>query len=247
MNDLEIILLAAGKGTRMESDIPKVLIPLSGRPLVFRVLDTLAGLDTQRSVVVVVGYESEKVKKAINEAGYLVKFAKQRKPLGTANAVKTGLRFINKNAKTVLVLYGDDSCLYRKNTLINLLKKHNRGNSPLTLLTLKSSTVSMLGGIERDRKGRIIDVLSYNELLEKGAETAELLCGAFCFDKPWLSKNIKKIKKGKIKGEYPLPVLISFAATEKNYANSYNMVNLREWNSINNRIELKEAEKKLKS
>ena len=125
MNDLSAIVLAGGRGERMRSNLPKVLHKLNGKPLIFWTLELLGKLGVEKTVLVT-GYQSSVVKDAVSRNGFNVAFTKQRKPLGTANAVKIGLKKIPKRLKNVLVIYGDDSCLYKPITLRKMINRHQK-------------------------------------------------------------------------------------------------------------------------
>jgi len=234
------IVLAGGKGARMNGFQPKVLYKVGGKPILYWTLNLLEKLKITQKIIVV-GYKYEVVIEKVSEMGFKTDFARQRKPLGTGNAVKSALKYIQKGTTDVLVIYGDDSSLYRKETIAKLLDTHIRKNSMLTILTTLKQGISLLGGLQRDNNGRVVGVLSSNELIQYGCKETEILCGVFCFNKLWLEKNIYKIKKGKIKGEYPLPVLIELAAIQGFYSNTVRITNSREWNSVNTMFELNQA------
>ncbi|TAM39843.1 hypothetical protein EPN54_03050, partial [bacterium] len=118
-NDIAVMILAAGKSTRMKSDSPKVLQKICGRPMLGYVLDLVASLKP-RQVVAVLGFKQELVRKIIPKG---VKIALQKKLIGTADAVKAGLSALKGFKGTVLVLYGD-SPLLKKDTLKKLLDYH---------------------------------------------------------------------------------------------------------------------------
>ncbi len=244
MGQFSAIILAGGKGVRMNGNIPKVLQELQGKPLIFWTLEMLEEVGLKEKIVVT-GFKSEAIVKNISKEGFKVKFVKQKKPLGTADAVKIGLGEIS-NSINVLVLYGDDSALYKTETFRGMLDFHIEHGGPITLLTLPVGLPQKVGGVEKDDDGNIIDVLSVSEMKDMGIAENEVLCGAFCFQSKWLRSNIKKIKKGKLKGEYPLPVLIKMAGDQKSYAKSFMISDPDEWSSVNTLQELNEADKKKK-
>lgn len=229
----------------MGSNIPKVLHNLNGKPLVFWTLDLLKRLKVGKTVVVI-GYRGDVVKNSIIKRGYKTTFVKQRKPLGTANAVKIGLTKIPKRAKNVLIIYGDDSSLYKVKTIRGMINYHIKKNFNMTILTLRHVFPIPVGGIERNSQGDVIDVQSQKEIKDKNLRKTEILCGVFCFNYKWLEKNIRRIKKGHLRGEYPLPVLIKMAADEGNFCGVYSLSNPNEWCSINTLSELRDAEIKMR-
>lgn len=244
MGEFTAIILAGGKGVRMNGEITKVLQKIQGKPLLFWTLELLDNVGV-RDRVVVTGFKSEEVEREVIEAGLKATFAKQSKPLGTANATKVGLSR-SSNANNILVVYGDDSALYITETIRGMLDFHLEHGGPITLLTLPVSSPQKVGGVEKNDDGNIIDVLSVDEMKEMEIIENEVLCGAFCFRSKWLKSNIKKIKKGKLKGEYPLPVLIKMAGDQRQYARSFKISDPDEWSSVNTLQELREADKKKK-
>lgn len=238
-NNISVIILAAGKGTRMKSTLPKVLHKILDKPIILWTLDLLKSLGINS--VVVTGYKAELVEQTIAKAGYNVKFVRQRQALGTAHAVATGLKGITTNTKTVLVLYGDDSALYKPETIKKFLEFHNEKRNKITLLTTVTDQVSSLGGLKRDINDNIIGVYTRAELLEKGAKFTEIVCGAFCFDLKFLKKYLPQIKKSRETGEYPLPGMVNLAAETGDFAQAFKLPNKDEWTSVNTREELKKA------
>ena len=240
---IHTILLAGGKGTRMKKTLPKILNPIAGKPILFWTLDLLDEIRI-KNCTVVTSYKSKYVKKEIQKAGYEVLFATQRKPMGTAHAVKVGLKTLSKDIKDVFVLYGDDSALYKPKTIQKFIRAHQLSRKKLSLLVLESSMPSQLGGLERNKAGKVVGVLTMQDMIEKGIKKPLILCGALCFNRKWLDENIVKVKKGTLSGEYPLPSLITIAANQKKYANVFYLNSELEWNSVNTPKELEEAKKK---
>lgn len=232
-NGITAIVLAGGKGTRMHSDLPKVLQKIGGRPIILWTLDLLKKLGT-KNIVVVTGYKANDVKNGINSKGHKTKFVHQAKPMGTAHAVEVGLKRVPENTTRVLVLYGDDSGLYQPQTIQNFISHHLAGKSPMTILTVTKPGYEYLGGIARDADGNVIGVANTSN---------ETVCGAFCFDRAWLSENLKKIQKSPMSGEYGLPSLIKIAAEQGKFANTFKLPDHREWTSVNTQEELKYANK----
>lgn len=240
-NDICVIVLAGGRGTRMKSRLPKVLLKLSGRPLVFWTLDLLRELDLLEKTVVVTGYKASLVEKEILRAGYDMTFARQETPLGTAHATAVGFKKIDTSCRDVLVLFGDDSSLYKPETVKKFFEFHNEKNSTMTLLTVKKNRITTLGGLKR-KDGKVVGVLDLETMEKLGIKEHEIVCGAFLFDKKWLEKNLKNPPRSEKSGEFVLPGLIAVAASQGKYALSYSLTDQTEWTSINTPEELKLAE-----
>lgn len=245
MEDFSVIILAGGKGVRMKSDTLKVLSFLEGKPLIYWTLDLLEKLKLD-DIVVVVGYRSDEIIKSVEEGGYKVKFAIQPEQKGTAHAVKYGLKKLRDNSKNVLVVFGDDSSLYKPETIKQLISKHLSNDSTITLLTFVSESPLRFGCLDRNSKGEFVGVLSYDQAQKRGLKKVDILCGALCFDTKWLKSNISLVKKSKIKREYGLPELIGIAARQGRSVTPLRLKNTNEWSSVNTQVELSEAKRKKK-
>ncbi|MDB5258967.1 MAG: bifunctional UDP-N-acetylglucosamine pyrophosphorylase/Glucosamine-phosphate N-acetyltransferase, partial [Candidatus Taylorbacteria bacterium] len=134
MNDLDIIVLAGGKGTRMGGDIAKVLTPVAGRPMLSYVLDAVRGV-LSHDPVVVVGYQAEKVKETFGADG---RYAHQAEQRGTGHAVKVALAHVRPEAKYIFVLYGDHPVI-KAETIRSVYEKHSKKDrfAPVTLATVR--------------------------------------------------------------------------------------------------------------
>lgn len=235
------IVLAGGKGTRMNSSLPKVLHEIAGKPIIFWTLELLKALNLKNPITVT-GYKAGLIEKAIKDAGYRAIFAKQEAPLGTADAVSQGLKKASKNCKTILILFGDDSSLYTPDTISKFLSYHQNSNRPMTIITVKKDQPTPLGGLEKDRKGNVVGILTQKQMFEKGIKENEVVCGAFCFEKGWLEENLPRVQKTERNGEYPLPALIKITANQNLFTGTYELKNQDEWASINTQEELNTAD-----
>ena len=151
---MEVVILAAGKGTRMRSRLPKVLQPLAGRPLLAHVLDTARALNPRR-MVVVIGHEAQQVRAAFSAQGDL-SWVEQHPQLGTGHALRTALPSLGLE-DMVLVLYGDVPLL-RPQTLARLLEAAEGGQA-LAILTARLPDPRGYGRIVRDASGRICAIV----------------------------------------------------------------------------------------
>src|SRR5579862_6548858 len=132
--DFAAIILAAGKGKRMESkEVNKVALNLANKPMILHSIHLLQDAKIN-TIVVVIGFAKESVKRVIKEN---VIFAEQNKRLGTAHAVSVAIKKIPQDIYNVLVLNGDDSAFYTKDLIEKLIEKHLVDNSSLTFLTIE--------------------------------------------------------------------------------------------------------------
>jgi len=168
---LEVIVLAAGKGTRMRSALPKVLHRLAGRPLLDHVLRTAALLQPAR-IHVVCGYGAQAVREQLGESGN-INWVEQVEQLGTGHAVSQALPHISPGA-TILVLYGDVP-LVRENTLNTLVTALGPGG--LALLTAELSDPTGYGRIVRDERDKVIAVVEEREASEVERAILEINTG----------------------------------------------------------------------
>jgi bifunctional UDP-N-acetylglucosamine pyrophosphorylase / glucosamine-1-phosphate N-acetyltransferase len=239
------IVLAAGKGTRMNGygKVPKVLLPLIGKPLLFWTLELVEHIGIQ-NVFVVTGNNSELVEDQINTKFHTVKCIKQEPQLGTAHAIKCVLPKLDSDIKHLLVLFGDDSALYKSKTITNLIDFYINSECPATLLTSEMKDITAIGGLDKDKDGNVVGVLSRSQLEEIQPLTHEVLCGVFVLDRIWIEEIIELIKPSDVSGEYPLPAIISIARTRNDKIKTFLLEDKREWNSVNTPDEFEEAENK---
>ena len=199
MKNVEVIILAAGKSTRMKSDTPKVLHPVCGRPMIGYCLDLVKSLKVNRSVAVL-GYKSEEVKK---ELGPDIKVAIQKKLLGTADAVKSALPLLKNSNGTVLVLYGDTPLL-KKETINKLLTHHIKNNLDATLLTAQQEKPASYGRILRDKYASIRGIVEEKDASIVQKDIKEINTGIICFNKKSLNAALRSVKADNRKKEFYL-------------------------------------------
>jgi bifunctional N-acetylglucosamine-1-phosphate-uridyltransferase/glucosamine-1-phosphate-acetyltransferase GlmU-like protein len=239
-NNLSAIILAGGKGVRMQSEIPKVLHPISGKPMIFYTLEKLFDMGIQ-NIVVVVGYKAEEVKQSISKQ-FNVQFAFQPEQLGTADAVKMAMPFLGASTDKVLVLNGDDSAFYSRNTLTDFIASHEQNNLPISAITAMKPDASTIGRVIRNPDGSFSKILEFNEYVSSGLQSMEINCGAYIFNIKFLKENLPKVQMSQ-KGEYYLTELLNLTQESGGEINLFELQNLREWQGINTREELLEANK----
>lgn len=199
---LEAIILAAGKGTRMKSDLPKVCHEVGGRPMVCAVVDACLEAGCQR-VVVVVGYKQELVREALASYGDKVEFAVQHEQLGTGHAVVSAVDnfpLTQRSGTDVFVLCGDGP-LIRTSTLATMLERHRSTGAAATLATSSIEDPSGYGRIVRGGGGfeRIVE--------QKNASEAELAINEvnpsyYCMNAHAMFEALKQVSRNELTGEY---------------------------------------------
>ena len=208
----KIIILAAGKGSRMKSDLPKVLFPINGRPMIKYLLDSVFSSQIDSSPIVVVSPENKDIiKENIDE--YPVNFAVQPEPLGTGHAVLSAKDLISNDSDNVLVLYGDQPFISQK-SIKKILENHE---SQVSMMTVKLSDFAEWrknffhwGRIIRENN-EIKEIVEFKDASDKIKEIKEVNPAVFCFNKEWLIKNIENLKNNNNQKEYYLTDLIKMA------------------------------------
>jgi bifunctional UDP-N-acetylglucosamine pyrophosphorylase / glucosamine-1-phosphate N-acetyltransferase len=236
------IILAAGRGTRMISDTPKVLHKILGKPMISYVTGAVSRAAV-KDIAVVTGFGSDKVKEYFK--GTRVKAVVQKKLLGSADAVNTARREIGPSSD-VLVVYGDTP-LITEDTLKKLIEKHNSSGASLTLLTAVLKDPSGYGRIIRDTAGRITKIAEDSEVREYKKEIREINVGTCVFKSGDLLDALKDIGCDNSKREYYLTDAVKILSARGKLVESVAVENLDEMIGINSRIELAKASNVMKS
>lgn len=242
--NLEVVILAAGLGTRMKSATVKVLHRAAGRPIIDYVLD-LAGEVSDRPPVVVVGHQREAVEKSI---GVRARFAVQEQQLGTGHAVMQALPMLQQDAATtrVLILSGDVP-LTRPETLRRLSEEHDREGNALTLLTMILDEPAMYGRIVRDANGAVVRIVEARDANEEEKSIREVNAGIYLFDAPALVANLRNLSTDNAQGEYYLTDLIAMIRNSGKRVGAVVAANPVEALGVNSRNELAVVEAEIQS
>ena len=203
------IILAAGKGTRMKSDLPKVCHPVGGRPMVCAVVDACLAAGCDR-VVVVVGYKQELVREAL--AAYDgVEYAVQDEQLGTGHAVRCARDAFAGAQGDVFVLCGDGP-LIRTETLGKIIGVHRGAGASATLATSVIDNPDGYGRIVRDGRGRFEAIVEQKNATEDQLAIREVNPSYYLFDTPALFEAIERVERNPLTGEYyvtDVPAMLS--------------------------------------
>ncbi len=241
--NLAVIILAAGKGTRMKSPLAKVLQPLSGKTLLHYVLETVSELGADR-VGVVVGFQADKVKSTFPDPK--LEFVEQKEQLGTGHAAQQTEPCFRDFQGDILVLCGDMP-LIRAATLKNLIKKHRQSEAACTLLTLKDKKgeIKDFGRILRDQNQSITRIVENKDATEQEKMVDEYNSGVYCFDKRLFYKALRVIDNGNSQNEYYLTDTIKYFVQNKCSVQSVQTDDSDEIFGINSPADLKKAEQLL--
>lgn len=235
---LAVAILAAGKGTRMRSRLPKVLHPVAGRPMLQHVLRTAHALDPTR-LAVVVGLGDD-VRSALDLPADIVVQAEQR---GTGHAVAQAEVALAGRAQTVLVLYGDTPLL-TEGTLRRLVDAHHRVGSTITLLTTRIADPALRpnGRVVRSADGRVEAVVELAEATPAQRNIDECNMGIYAFDAAWLWPALARVEPSAVKGEIYLTSLIGMAIAEGRGVDAVTTEDYSETLGVDTRALLAEAE-----
>lgn len=233
----DIVILAAGKGTRMKSDTAKVLHPLAGKPLLGHVIDTANGLGEDSRIAVVIGHDSESVQKAFSQSP--VHWVEQRQQLGTGHAVMEAAPLFRDNAR-VLVLYGDVP-LIRRQTLELLLTAVD--DDTLALLTVELDNPAGYGRILRDEEGEIRGIVEEKDAGEDEKTIREVNTGVLAASAQALKNWLPRLGNNNAQGEYYLTDLVAMARTDGFNIRAQQPAFAWETQGINSRRQLQQLER----
>jgi len=206
----QAVVLAAGMGTRMGSDLPKVLHPALGKAMVHHVLDRLDPLAPER-VVLVVGHKEELVRESCASRG--VHFATQKPQHGTGHAVQVAWEEIARGPERVLVLAGDMP-LVRTETLRRLLERHQREENAATFLSGALADPGGYGRVIRDGGGSFVKIVEEKDASPQERSVSEVNSGIYCFDRDPLRAALDSLRADNKQQEYYLTDTLAFLRGE---------------------------------
>lgn len=216
-HNIAVVILAAGEGTRMKSDLPKVLHELHGKPLVAHVVDNVLASRVTDAPFVVVSPKHTLVQEVLGKKAHYVV---QQEQLGTGHAAATARALVEGNAAHVIVLYGDMPFL-QPDSIAALAATHIQEKNTVTLMTVQADfsagTASPLydfGRIIRNTAGDIIDSIELRDCTGEQAAITEVNPCYYCFDAAWLWEHTAKLTNTNAQGEYYLTDLVKMAIQE---------------------------------
>jgi bifunctional UDP-N-acetylglucosamine pyrophosphorylase / glucosamine-1-phosphate N-acetyltransferase len=240
---LGAIILAAGKGKRMQADsVNKVTLNLGDRPMIQHIVSFMKRLGIE-TIEVVVGHHKQTVMDALS--GQDIIFAEQKELLGTGHAVQIALEALPEDVTDVIVVYGDDAVLYaEKNvaTVQKLFDVHRETNDSMTFLTIEQENPYALGRIVRDEQGKILAIVEEKDATDEEREITEINPGCFVFSVAFLRKYLPMVEKSPVTGEYYLTTLIDLAITHGERVDTLKGGKMA-WRGVNTKEELQEAER----
>lgn len=237
MSQVNIIVLAAGKGKRMKSDLPKVLVPFMGKPMIKHVLDN--SKDFCDKITVVVGYKKDLVANELNE--YNVQYVHQKEQLGTGHAVLVTEDKFKDFTGDILVLFGD-SPLISKNVIKNLIKFHQSKRCVASILTKDSKYLGGCARIVRNENGSFNKSIEFKDLTKELEHITEINIGVMIFNSKVLFDTLKKVTNNNSQNEYYLPDVINILS-RNNQIGVFKTNQVPDLFSFNTIEDLREAER----
>jgi len=212
INNIAVVILAAGLGTRMKSDKAKVLHEVLGRPMILYVVEVaqqIAGKD----VVVVVGHQADKVREVVSKCA-TAKFAFQAQQLGTGHAVSCALPRIPAHCEHVVILCGDAPLITAK-TIKQFLGDHQRRQRDISVLAVDIDDPTGYGRILTDTDNRFIGIVEEADATDEEKRIRVINTGIYCVERGFLAESLHKINTDNAQGELYLTDIIAVGSRDK--------------------------------
>ena len=238
---LSVILLAAGKGTRMKSDQAKVLHEVFFAPMIQHVLQAVLPLDAERNVVVI-GHQRQAVEAAV--APYGVRCVVQEQQLGTGHAVLCAQEAMPSRPGTVMILCGDTPLIHG-DTLAEMYECHQRNGATLTLMTTLLDNPANYGRILRDKRGRVRGIVEEKDATEAERKIREINAGIYCVAQDFLFRALENVGTANSQGEVYLTDIVSMAVESDLLVQRYQAEDAEDILGVNSRVELAQAHRRL--
>lgn len=233
------IVLAAGKGTRMKSDKPKVVHEVLYKPMINHVVDELKALGVDETIVIV-GHEAQQVQAIVED----VTFVEQKEQLGTGHAVLQARDILSDREGMTLILNGD-APLIRKETLENFIEYHQNHQNQATIMSADCDVSTHYGRVIKDN-GQVKGIVEFKDLLESQKNITEMNTGEYCFDNRSLFEALVKVTNHNAQKEYYLTDVIGIMNEQGLKVDAYKIDNFDEVGGINDRVALAESTQFLK-
>ncbi len=239
MRPLSAIVLAAGKGTRMKSNQPKVAFKLADKPMIQRVVNTALQVDCAK-ICVVVGFQKESVIAALEENDKLT-FAEQTEQLGTGHAVLITEEHFQDEESDILILCGDVPLLTAA-TIDRIYQIHKEQNASCTVLTAFLDDAGKYGRILRDEQKQVCGIVEFKDATDEQRQIKEFNTGIYCFNSVDLFAALKSTSNNNLQNEYYLTDTLSILREQGKIVSSVVLENLMEVSGVNSQEQLSELE-----
>lgn len=230
------IILAAGKGTRMKSNLYKVLHPVCGKPMVEHIMNRVTEIHPQE-VVTIVGHGADRVQAQLGDRTV---YALQAEQLGTGHAVLQAAEFLKGKQGTTLVISGDTPLLTSE-TLDRLFEYHEGKHASATILTAHADNPTGYGRIIRDRVGIVEKIVEQKDATLSEAQVQEINTGTYCFDNELLFDALSNLNTDNAQGEYYLTDIVEILKKAGKTVAAYQTEDFHESLGVNDRVALAEA------
>lgn len=240
--NLAVLVLAAGKGTRMESDLPKVLHPLLGRPLVAHVLDAARQLQPSR-LICIVGHRAELVEAEVRRSHPEVEFVNQGEMLGTGHAVLQTQSALQNFDGEVLVTCGDAPLLSGE-TLFDLVERREQSDASAAMLVGRLDDPARYGRVIMAQGGEVERIVEWKDASDEERSVETVNAGTYVFRSHDLWKQLARVTNDNASGEYYLTDIIGLLRADGQKVVGI-LVGEREMTGVNTRAELAELERQL--
>ena len=237
MREVVTVILAAGKGTRMKSNLVKVLHPLMGEPMLSFPIEVARKINSQ-DIILVTGYQSELIRERFKDEG--LTFVEQKEQLGTGHAVLCTKDTLKDFKGDILILSGDVP-LIKEDTIRALIDVHQKENSKIAVLTTKLPNPQGYGRIIRGEDDKVLRIVEDKDAGDYERDVQEVNTGTYCIDARYLFDALKKIGRENRQREHYLTDVIAIAAEEKQRVLAFSAEDPFEVMGINNREELARA------
>jgi UDP-N-acetylglucosamine pyrophosphorylase len=238
MNTFSTLIMAAGKGTRMKSDLAKILHKINNRPMVHYVIDLAKEIESDK-IVLIIGHQKDLVMEACRNMD--VEFAFQEQQLGTGHAVTMTEEIFKTYDGDLLILSGDVPLL-KVETLNKLVKTHKKSNAIATLLTGELDDPTGYGRVIRSEEGTIARIVEQKDANSEELKIKEINIGIYIFKSKPLFETLKLVNNDNTQGEYYLPDVVKIYVDRGEKVVAQLADNFDETRGINNVEQLKEAE-----
>ena len=237
MQEMVAVILAAGKGTRMKSALPKVLHAVGGRPMLRHVMTAAEQAGAKRTIVVV-GFGGDQVQAKIGAAAEYVLQAEQ---LGTGHAMMQVQPVLAGFSGTILLLCGDTPLLTDK-TLLALVAAHQQSGAAATVLTAMPADATGYGRILRNESGQVLGIVEQKDATPEQKKIGEINTGIYCFEAAPLFAALAGLTCNNAQGEYYLTDVLAILAQAGQQVGAVEVSDFQETLGINSRLQLAEAE-----
>ena len=244
--NLDVLILAAGLGTRMKSRRAKILHKLGGRPIIAHVCRAAALLEPRR-IYVVVGHQAADVRDAVEKelGNEQASFVNQTDQRGTGDAVMAARGSLGEENSTLLILSGDVP-LVRAETLRALVEQHHANNAACTILTVHLENPTGYGRVVRGEAGSFLRIVEQKDATEEERQIREINAGIYCFDSEKLFQALERVRPTNSQGEYYLTDVPGILRDDGEQVTLYQHHDAREVSGVNTRAELAEFENLLR-